>query len=92
VRRVQETGPYEAQFQEIIRNALDKRVFLDATTPVGANSDFTLKHDLGYVPIGFIVISKDKAGDVYKSSTAATESTITLMCSVTTVAIRIMIF
>ena len=91
MRRVQELGPYEAQFLEIIRNALDKRLFKDTTTP-GADVEFTVEHGLGYVPIGFLVISKNKAGDVYKSATAATVSTIALKCNVATVAIRIMIF
>jgi hypothetical protein len=91
MKRVQELGPYEAQFQEIIRNALDKRVFIETTTP-GADVEFTLKHGLNYVPIGFLVISKNKAGDVYKSATPATVSTIALKCNVATVTIRIMIF
>jgi hypothetical protein len=92
MRRVQDLGPYEAQFQEIIRNALDKRVFLDKTTPGTPLDDMTIEHGLGYIPIGFLIIRKDKAADFYMSTTAATVSTITIKCTIATVAIRIMIF
>jgi hypothetical protein len=91
MNRVQELAPFEAQFQEIIRNALDKRIFLQTTTP-GADVEFVLSHGLGYVPIGWLVISKNKAGDVYQSATPATVSTIALKCNVATVLIRIMVF
>jgi hypothetical protein len=52
----------------------------------------TIEHGLGYIPIGFLIIRKDKAADFYMSTTAATVSTITIKCTVATVSIRIMIF
>lgn len=90
MKRVQDLGQFEQQFQHIFRSAIDKTEFVDTVTP-GADVEFTLEHGLNRIPIGFIVISKDKAGDVYSSATPATTATISLKCSVASVAIRILI-
>lgn len=47
-----------------------------------ANADFTVTHNLLYVPVGFIVINQSKAGVVYQGSVAWTTTTITLRDSV----------
>src|SRR5208282_690506 len=35
--------------------------------PSSANTEFTFNHDLGFVPNGFLVLSKDATCDVYSS-------------------------
>ena len=47
-----------------------------------ANTDFTIIHNLLYVPTGFIVINQSVAGVLYQGSVAWTKTTITLRCSV----------
>lgn len=44
----------------------------------GSNSDTTITHNLGRVPIGYIVVSKNKTCDVYTGTIVATLHTITL--------------
>lgn len=91
MNRVQSLGDFEGQFQEIINNALDKRIYATTTTP-GADVEFAIEHGLNYVPNGFIVIDIDKAGIVYRGTTAWANDFIHLKCSAATAAIRIMIF
>lgn len=88
---VQSTGSLEPQFSEILNNALDRRQHQDVTTP-GADTEFTITHGLGYVPVGFLVIRQDKAGSFYLSTTPATVDKIFLKCNVASVAARIMVF
>ena len=47
-----------------------------------ANTDFTIVHNLLYVPVGFIVVNQSKAGVIYQGGKAWTSTTITLRCSV----------
>ncbi len=54
-----------------------------------ANTEFTVRHDLGRIPTKFAVVNKDKAGDVYKGSTAWTKEAIYLKCSVASVALTL---
>lgn len=68
------------------------------TTPGVINTEFAVTHTLKHIPIGFIVISTDKAGaHIYKSTTAWTAATNTslgsifLKCDVVTVAFSIVI-
>lgn len=67
------------------------------TTPGGANTEFAVTHNLKHVPIGFFVLSTDKAAHIYKSTTAWTAATnsslgtIYLKCDVATVAFTITI-
>jgi hypothetical protein len=39
----------------------------NVTTPSSANTEFTLTHNLGYIPSGIHVISLDKAAIIYAS-------------------------
>lgn len=48
------------------------------TTPGSANTEFTVPHGLGRVPVGFLIFSRTKAGTTYKSTTAWTTSNIYL--------------
>ena len=91
MKLVQQVGGLEQQFLEITRNAIDKRQFADVTTP-GSDVEFEITHGLGYIPLGYLVISSDKAGHVYNSTTAWTAEKIYLKCNVSTTIIRVLIF
>lgn len=67
-------------------------IWSSTTTAGVANTDFTVTHNLGRVPSGWIVAMQDKAASVYLGSVAATSTAITLRCSVATVAVRLFIF
>ena len=46
-----------------------------------ANTDVTITHNLGRVPVGYITMMKSQAGDIYTGSVAANKTQITLRCS-----------
>ena len=92
MNRVQTGGEYEAQFNEILSKALDKTMFASVTAPVTPGDEFAVEHGLGFEPIGFLVISKDRACDVYLSATAATKDIIYLKATVADANLKIMVF
>jgi hypothetical protein len=47
-----------------------------------ANTDFTITHNLLYVPTGFILINQSLGGAIYQGVGAWTTTTITLRCTV----------
>jgi hypothetical protein len=47
----------------------------------GSNSNTVIKHNLGRVPIGYIITAKNKTCDVYTGTVAPTSSQITLRCT-----------
>lgn len=67
------------------------------TSPGTINVEFAVTHTLKHVPIGFMVVSTNKAAHFYKSTTAWTAATnsslgsIYLKCDVITVAFVIVI-
>src|SRR6266478_6698903 len=63
-------------------------VWANVVAPVGANTDFTITHNLGRVPVGYWVMQKDRACDVYTGSVAATSSQLTLRASVASAVLR----
>lgn len=61
--------------------------WLNVTTP-GANVEFTVNHNLQYIPTGFLVFSVDKAAVVYASRRVDwTAQQIFLKCNVATTAL-----
>ena len=51
-----------------------------------ANAEFTITHDLGFVPNGYIVVGKDQTCDVYDSRRSSwTTSQIFVKCTVASV-------
>lgn len=60
-------------------------------TPGAANTDFTITHNLGRVPVGYIVMTKSAACDVYTGSVLATKTQITLRATVGTVTLKLFI-
>lgn len=45
------------------------------TTPGSANTEFTVTHNLGRVPVGYDIKSKDRAGQIYDSRKASWTNT-----------------
>ena len=66
-------------------------VWANVVTPGVANTDFTVTHNLGRVPVGYIVMKKDIATDIYDGSVAATVTQITLRATVATVTVRLFV-
>lgn len=54
-----------------------------------ANTEFTVAHTIGAVPIGFLVLNNNKAGVVYDSGSAWTASNVYLKCSVANCAVTL---
>lgn len=61
-------------------------------TPAVADTTFSVTHGLGRIPVGFHVMSKNKAVDVYESGVAWTNTTISLKASVATATVKLFIF
>lgn len=56
------------------------------------NTEFTVAHALKRIPIGYLVIRRNKAGTVYDSGTAFDTGNIYLKCSVANVNLTVIIF
>jgi hypothetical protein len=54
-----------------------------------ADTEFSISHQLGTVPIGFLVLNIDAGGVVYDSGTAWTDTTIYLKCSAANAAVKL---
>lgn len=62
--------------------------FLTIVTNAIANTETTFTHNMGSIPVGYLVIGQDKAGSLFQlaaTGTAWTATTISLKCSVATV-------
>jgi len=74
----------------------DKAGHLDAryvvyTSNAVADTEDTIPHALGRVPVGYIPVKQDKAGTIYDGSTAWTTTNIYLKASVASMALTIML-
>jgi hypothetical protein len=67
-------------------------VWLTAVTPGVVDTNFTLSHNLGYIPTGWLVVNIDKAAILYKGATPWSTTQLTLKCNVATTAIVIFVF
>ena len=65
--------------------------WINTTTPVAANTDFTVAHNLGRVPVGWLVFSQDKAGSIYLGTIVADNNDITLKASASSMLVRLFI-
>ncbi len=79
------------QFHEIINKAIDKTEFVDSSSQ-GAGAEFSIEHGLGTIPIGYIVISQDSAGSVYKSDGTPWDTSRIYLKASAAMAIRVLIF
>lgn len=64
----------------------------DVTTDETPGVESGIAHGLKRIPTGYIVIGKDKTGDIFNGATAWTVSTIYLKSSVASLTAKIMIF
>ena len=92
LRPVQELGALKRQFEEIFRNALDKRDVVTVVSDPVADVEYAVAHGLGFIPNGFLVVSQDKAGVTYKGTTAWTEENLYLQTNTPTVALTLLLF
>jgi hypothetical protein len=68
-------------------------VYVSYTSNAMPNTEDTVTHNLGRVPIGFLVIERNKAGTVYSSSKASWSSTkMYLKCDVGDTATTLLVF
>lgn len=65
------------RFEENLENG-----FITIADTGGADSEITVSHTLKRIPVGFLVINKDKYCDVRTSGTAWTTTDIYIKCSV----------
>ncbi len=56
------------------------------------NTEFSVTHNLGVVPDGYLVAYKDKAGDIYDGDTAWDGSKIYLKASTASMSIKVLVF
>jgi hypothetical protein len=68
--------------------------WISTTTPAGANSDFTVTHNLGRPCVGYIVATADRAVDIYTSpsANAAPTTQIILRASVASAVVTLFLF
>ncbi len=62
------------------------------TTNATPDSEDTVAHGLNRVPVGFIVVNRDKAGIIYDSGGTWTTTNILLKCNVASMAATILVF
>jgi len=62
------------------------------TTNATPDTEDTVAHGLGRVPVGFIVVRRDKAGVIYDSGGTWTSTNILLKCNVASLAATILVF
>jgi hypothetical protein len=65
--------------------------WVNVVTPAAPNTDFTVNHNLGRLPVGYWIMQKDRAVDVYTGSVAATKTQLTLRATVASAVIRLFI-
>lgn len=66
-------------------------VWANVVAPAAPNTDFTITHNLGRLPVGYWILYKDRAVDVYTGSVAATKTQITLRATVASAVLRLFI-
>ena len=65
--------------------------WITVTTPGTPNTDFIVNHNLNRIPVGYIVMSKNAACDIYTGSVAATATQLTLRATVGAVLLKLFI-
>lgn len=63
--------------------------FVTYTTNSSSNTEDTVSHNLGSVPVGYIVVRQNKAGSVYDSGTTWTSGNLYLKCSATSMVVTL---
>ena len=65
--------------------------FMQFTSSGTPDAENTIAHNIGSIPIGYLVMNQDKAGSLYSSATAWTSSNMYLKCSVASVTFLIFV-
>ncbi len=93
----QEINNYLLKLSDVINGGLriadncDVEIVVVADTGT-ADTEFTVTHTLKRVPAGYIIVSIDKAGVVYKTGTAWTTAAIYLKCSAANAVVSVLVF
>lgn len=66
--------------------------WVSAVTDATPNTNFTVQHNLGRIPVGFLVVDKTANLDVWRGTTASTETDLTLQSDVANETILLFIF
>ena len=67
-------------------------LYVAMTDTGNANTEFTVAHTLGRIPVGYIVTYIDKGGVIYDSGTAWTASNFYLKCSTANTKVTLLIW
>src|SRR6267142_2438410 len=65
--------------------------WINVVAPVAPNTDFTVNHNLQRLPVGYWVMQKDRACDIYTGSVAATTTQLTLRATAASAVLRLFI-
>lgn len=65
--------------------------WINVNAPAAPNTDFTVTHNLNRLPVGYLVMEKDRACDVYTGSVAATKTQLTLRASTASAVLRLFV-
>jgi hypothetical protein len=61
------------------------------TSPVAPNTDFTIAHSLGRIPLTIVGQDTNNGGLLYRGSVAWTKTTITLRCTTASAAYNVIV-
>ena len=65
--------------------------WISVVAPVAPNTDFVVNHNLNRLPVGYLVMQKDRACDVYTGSVAPTKTQLTLRATVASAVLKLFV-
>jgi hypothetical protein len=65
--------------------------WINVIAPAAPNTDFTVNHNLGRLPVGYWPLQKDRACDVYTGSIPATSTQLTLRATAASAVLRLFV-
>lgn len=65
--------------------------WINVTSSGVADTDFTVTHNLGRIPVGFLLVAADKAAVVYRGTVAWTSTQMTLKASQASTVLRLFV-
>lgn len=82
----------DTAFRRIAAMPFNRSESVSCSDTGSADAQFSVTHHLGRTPTGFLLTRIDKAGAVYDSGAAWTDTTIYLKCSVASAVVTLRIF
>lgn len=82
----------DSTFRKVASIPFNQSESLAVADSGNANTEFSVTHHLGRMPVGFIVTKSDAACSVYDSGTTWTTTTIYLKCDAANTALTISVF